>query len=236
MFSKTLRPSRPLRILKKSLKKSHATPLCMRRKISMLPKTIFTKDHTEFPPIFRLLEEFDKYSRSVDQPTTRISQFRSFTPKFDVKELPESYELYGELPGIDQKDIEIEFTDTSTLTISGHTQRTHTQGSEPIDFTEDGNSQTSDTYSPERPHDKTFGNVDSQKSLDKPNDTSKSKVTEESEEKFWVMERSVGEFSRSFTFPAQVDEENVTASMSNGVLTVIVPKTKKQSVRKITIQ
>ncbi|TQS37894.1 hypothetical protein Golomagni_01615 [Golovinomyces magnicellulatus] len=236
MFSKTLRPFRPLRVLKKSLERSHATPLCMKRKISMLPKTIFTKDQTEFPPIFRLLEEFDKYSRSVDQPTTRISQFRSFTPKFDVKELPDSYELHGELPGIDQKDIEIEFTDTSTLNISGHTQRTHTQGSVPNDFTEDGNSRTTDTNTSERSHDTTFGNADSQKSSDKSTDAVKNNVTEESEEKFWVMERSVGEFSRSFTFPAQVDEENVTASMSNGVLTVIVPKTKKQSVRKITIQ
>lgn len=236
MFSKTLRPSQPLRVLKKSLQRPYATPLCIRRKISMLPKTIFTKDQTEFPPIFRLLEEFDKYSRSVDQPATRISRFRSFTPKFDVKELPDAYELHGELPGIDQKDIEIEFTDTSTLTINGHTQRTYTQGSIPNDFTEDGNSHASDAKISERSHDTTFENADSEKSLDKSTDSTKSKATEETEEKFWVMERSFGEFSRSFTFPAQVDEENVTASMSNGILTVIVPKTKKQSIRKITIQ
>jgi len=53
--------------------------------------------------------------------------------------------------------------------------------------------------------------------------------------KLWVSERSVGEFARSFTFPSRVDQDNVKASMKNGILSVLVPKAKKHESRKITI-
>ncbi|RKF79831.1 30 kDa heat shock protein, partial [Golovinomyces cichoracearum] len=55
-------------------------------------------------------------------------------------------------------------------------------------------------------------------------------------DKYWVMERNVGEFSRSFGFPTQIDQDAVKASMKNGILSIVVPKAKKQEGRKITIQ
>jgi HSP20 family protein len=39
------------------------------------------------------------------------------------------------------------------------------------------------------------------------------------------MERRVGEFSRSVTLPAQVDDEKVDAQCRDGVLTVVMQKT-----------
>jgi HSP20 family molecular chaperone IbpA len=36
---------------------------------------------------------------------------KTFSPKFDVKEAADAYELHGELLGIKQEDIKIEFTD-----------------------------------------------------------------------------------------------------------------------------
>ncbi|POS86991.1 hypothetical protein EPUL_001138, partial [Erysiphe pulchra] len=67
-------------------------------------------------------------------------------------------------------------------------------------------------------------------------DSKDSKEKKEPENTFWVMERSVGEFSRSFGFPVPVDQDAVKASMKNGILSVIVPKAKKQESKKITIQ
>lgn len=40
-------------------------------------------------------------------------------------------------------------------------------------------------------------------------------------------ERLVGEFHRTFAFPAPVEEDNVRASMENGVVCIVVPKKEK---------
>ena len=53
--------------------------------------------------------------------------------------------------------------------------------------------------------------------------------------KYWVSERSVGEFSRAFQFPTNVDQDNVRASLTNGILSVTVPKAKKPEGRRIAI-
>lgn len=54
--------------------------------------------------------------------------------------------------------------------------------------------------------------------------------------RYWVSERSVGEFQRTFNFPGKVDRDAVKASLKNGILTVVVPKLKKEAEsRKIVI-
>lgn len=233
MLSKTLRPLpiRPFRILKSSVKPvvTHV-PISFRRKISLFPRTIITNESPEFPPIFRLLDEFEKYSRSIDQPSRSLT--RTFTPKFDAKEVADSYELHGELPGIDQKNIEIEFTDSSTLTISGHSERTFTEEQPPRSLID--NKDLSDSNSSVAHEESTGAPENSLKKHD--NTSGDQTLTEDSGGKYWLMERSIGEFSRSFSFPTQIDEDNVTATMSNGILKVIVPKVKKQVGRKIHIQ
>jgi len=54
-------------------------------------------------------------------------------------------------------------------------------------------------------------------------------------EKLWLYERSVGEFTRAFTFAARVEHEGVTASLENGVLRVTVPKAKAHQPRRIVV-
>lgn len=49
------------------------------------------------------------------------------------------------------------------------------------------------------------------------------------------VERAYGEFSRSFTLPAQVDGDHVKASFDHGVLTVTVPKAAESRPRRIAI-
>jgi HSP20 family protein len=48
---------------------------------------------------------------------------------------------------------------------------------------------------------------------------------EEKNRRYYRVERSFGRFERSFTLPNAVDENKISASFSNGVLHVVVPKT-----------
>lgn len=48
---------------------------------------------------------------------------------------------------------------------------------------------------------------------------------EEKNKRYYRVERSFGRFERSFTLPGAVDENKISASFSNGVLHVVVPKT-----------
>ena len=48
---------------------------------------------------------------------------------------------------------------------------------------------------------------------------------EEKNRRYTRVERSFGRFERSFTLPNAVDENKISASFSNGVLHVVVPKT-----------
>ena len=54
--------------------------------------------------------------------------------------------------------------------------------------------------------------------------------------KYWVSERSVGEFERRFSFPGRVDQEAVKASLKNGILSVVVPKVAAREARRIQIE
>ncbi|EPS38499.1 hypothetical protein H072_7724 [Dactylellina haptotyla CBS 200.50] len=42
--------------------------------------------------------------------------------------------------------------------------------------------------------------------------------------KYWIAERPVGVFERKFKFEGLIDQDNVRASLENGLLTVIIPK------------
>jgi len=203
--------------------------------MSLFPRSFGSNDPTtSFHPLFRLLDDFDQYRSDSGTERQTRSQIKTFAPKFDVSEHGDRYELHGELPGIEQKDVEIEFSDRETLVIRGHTERSHTSGTPPAGSIEkskspsaieggQGTGDQSETVAKEK------ASAKEGKEVGTPNTTPKSDV------KYWVSERSVGHFSRSFNFPTPVDQDNVRASMKNGILSVIIPKAKKPESRKITI-
>ncbi|CCU81973.1 30 kDa heat shock protein [Blumeria hordei DH14] len=191
--------------------------------MSLFPRAFFHQDQSSSPTIFRLLDEFDQYSRSMDRNAHQIT--KSFTPKFDVKELGDSFELHGELPGIDQKNVDIEFTDASTLTIKGRMERSYTKGTPPAGFVEGEADKAA-----------ICKEGDSRTTKQDHNVSAKTSGDFTSRERFWVMERSIGEFSRSFEFPVPVKQDGVKASMKHGILSLMIPKSKKQEKRKISIQ
>lgn len=196
--------------------------------MSLFPR--FTSDPitTSFTPLFRMLDDFDQYSRQVEGPSG--SHLTPFTPKFDVKETKHGYELHGELPGIEQKDVEIEFTDAHTLIVKGRSERTYTSGPLPAGVIEGKTAPAAiEGSNGDKAHTATVEDEGAESTK------VAKKEAKEPEDKFWVSERSVGEFSRSFSFPTRVDQDNVKASMKNGILSIHVPKMHKRESRKITI-
>lgn len=85
-----------------------------------------------FAPLFRLLDDYDVHRSNRSEQTS----LRSFSARFDVRETDNAYHLDGELPGIAQKDIDIEFTDPQTLVVKGQVEREYHSEAPADDTTE----------------------------------------------------------------------------------------------------
>ncbi|KAK3388358.1 HSP20-like chaperone [Sordaria brevicollis] len=189
-----------------------------------------------FSSLFRMLDDFDKYAQQVGGnigssmiPSSSSSGMETFNPKFDVTEEDSTYTLQGELPGVDPKNVDIEFTDPQTLVISGHAERSHTEGDPNLRL---GSSTEAKKIESSESKDK---------SKSKTKDTSGKEGKEEGESKsqqprYWLSERSYGEFSRVFNFPGNVDQDKVSAKFDHGILDIKVPKAEKKGSHKISIQ
>jgi HSP20 family molecular chaperone IbpA len=53
--------------------------------------------------------------------------------------------------------------------------------------------------------------------------------------RYWVTERAIGNFQRTFNFPGFIDQDGVSARLENGILTIVVPKRQKSAIRKVEI-
>ncbi|KAJ6028701.1 hypothetical protein N7540_004277 [Penicillium herquei] len=65
----------------------------------------------------RLLDDYEHMVSNVPMPNTRM-----YSPSFDFRETEDSYLLEGELPGVEQSDLDIEFEDPHRLNIKGHSE------------------------------------------------------------------------------------------------------------------
>jgi HSP20 family molecular chaperone IbpA len=152
----------------------------------------------------------------------------TFSPKFDVKESKTSYTLEGEIPGVDQKDVTIEWSDENTVTIKGRTERYYESGDKPSSTAADAHSQKTDNES---------GDAKKESSSSKEMTTTQKGSTDVANvspdgHHYWVSERTVGSFARSFSFPGQVDHDGIKASLKNGILSIVIPKREKKPTSK----
>jgi len=228
----------------------------------------------QFFPLFRLLSDFDNYSREgrsaspASAPASRQQRPKqarpqpiTVHPRFDVRETEEAYELYGELPGLERENISIEFPEHQTIVISGSVERNYASDS------------TKDNTTPEEPTSpKTVTETETEEPRrnshqatveDDPEDestpassrasspwmdvakpvarasagetTQTPAQTPKDQSKYWLRERSVGRFSRTIAFPARIDEDNATAALRNGILSITVPKAKVSTPTRIQI-
>jgi HSP20 family protein len=185
--------------------------------------------------LLQLLSEFDQPQRKAAC-GPRHDRHQTFTPKFDVAELPEAYEVYGELPGLEQNDVSIEFSDAQTIVVKGKTERTFTAPASSSAHTKPESSKDAETSS-EKSHHPTvedeYDEADTPLATPATTATATNDAAPQQEEvetprpKFWVAERKVGEFTRSFSFSQRVEQDFVTATLKNGILHVIVPKSQK---------
>jgi len=186
-----------------------------------------------------------------------------FTPRFDISETDVAYHLHGELAGLSKEHIDIDFTDAQTITVRGKVLRsspasTKTQPVEDVvvedvapsspvssasshhatveDDFEDlaaeastATPPTSAASAPEKTQDKPAAAAApvTEKQAQKPHE-------EQTRAKYWISERKYGQFARSFKFRKTVDVASVSASLDNGVLSIVVPK--KNESRKISVQ
>ncbi|KAK0611953.1 HSP20-like chaperone, partial [Immersiella caudata] len=122
-------------------------------------------------------------------------------PRFDIRETKEAYELDGELPGAERKDIHIELTGQNVLVVRGRIDRGRKRGRE------------------------------------------RTRVKRERRERrrtrvlcgLLQRERFVSNFEREFAFPGPLMEFDITASLENGILKVVVPKQEVSKTRRIEI-
>lgn len=191
------------------------------------------------PTLFQILSAIDS-SSAPQKCAPRRHTPQHFTPRFDVAETANDYQLYGEVPGLNQEDLTIEFSDAQTLVIKGKTARPAT--STPAAAAEAEKEVEEAETSSEKSHTATVEDEydEADTPLATPATTSASTATATADAaaapkadaapkaKYWVAERRVGEFARSFSFEQRIEQDGVQASLRNGVLHIVVPKNQKR--------
>lgn len=173
-----------------------------------------------------------------------------WAPKFDIKETDNSYVLEGELPGIERKNIGIEWVDDNTVVVRGRTEMYREEGKKPKAIADSTSiAESSGAISTETAKGKDASNSTAAASAtnaasDSDKDTmstttntnTTSDVGKQSQAQaqptYHLTERTVGSFQRIFSFPGEVQHDAVKASLKNGVLMVTVPKVVKDPAQK----
>lgn len=214
----------------------------------------------DFAPLFSLLDDtFNEVARA-----SRQARRPPFAPRFNVSEGSDYYSLEGELPGVEQQNLSVEFTDENTLTVKGRvekqSQSTAASAIEESKSTEttDAQAEASETQSvrshqPTVEDEKDWTEVGSPTTSEAAPSTTTAQAEqttvtpsqpeqqqqqqpEQPQSRPWLSERSIGEFSRSFSFSERVDQDAVKASLKNGILSIVVPKAAKPENRRIYIE
>jgi len=125
----------------------------------------------------------DLFDRFFEDEFLPLRGEKSWAPAFDISENEKGYMVSAELPGIDEKDLDITIAG-GMLSIKGE----------------------------------------------------KKKETEEKGETYHRIERTYGSFNRSFRIPDAVEADKVEATYKNGILKLVIPKSKESAVKKITVK
>ncbi|KAK9326753.1 HSP20-like chaperone [Lipomyces starkeyi] len=169
--------------------------------------------------LFRLFED-PFFDQSLPTPLSSSLANTVFTrtPTFDVKETDKEFLLQGELPGVDKKNLSLEFIDPQTLSVRGTIEKLQEYASSAAQQATEGSQAGEST------------------STDVTNANAENTVAHQGREPtYWASERVYGEFSRAFKFPSLVDSERVSASLKNGVLNIKVPKASETTSKRIEV-
>lgn len=153
---------------------------------SLIPVRREPNDLRTLNPFLSLQREvedvFENFTR--DWPTFRSAGLTTdLVPNTDVVETDKEIQITAELPGLEEKDVQINLAD-NVLTIKGE----------------------------------------------------KKAEKEEKDKNYRLVERSYGSFSRSIQLPPGTDAGTIKASISKGVLTVVIPKPAPAQAKKIEVK
>jgi HSP20 family protein len=139
------------------------------------------REHAD--PFTALQREIDYLFNDFTRGWPAVGRMPELTPSMDVAETDKEIEITAELPGLEEKDVQVNVAD-NVLTIKGE----------------------------------------------------KKAEKEEQDKNYRLFERSYGSFSRTIELPAGVNADAIKASISNGVLTVKVPKPTPAQARKVEVK
>ncbi|KAK5956140.1 hypothetical protein OHC33_002713 [Knufia fluminis] len=206
--------------------------------------------HAPFLSLFN--DTFSQLDRLSNELNGRLSdndsRFNMLTlsPKFDIKETEKEFVLEGELPGVEKKDISLEFADDNTLVLKTRVEKVRKEGREPqsqsqqqeqgqIEDSAKNDSQAQDTQMSGANQESTSTtnqntSTENDTTVATTNQNQNNEVSKPtSTTQYHLTERSIGTFQRAFSLPGELKHEEVKASLRNGVLTVTVPKVVKDT-------
>ena len=160
---------------------------------------------TGYEPLFHFLDAFNSWDKGLSPNAWPVQ------PVFDIKEVDDAYELYGELPGITKENVSVEVVGPRTLLISGRFERTYETGKPPSEILRDSRLVN-------EPH-KEDGAASTDKTI-----ASSEKKDDTDTSRYWIAERKIGQFSRSFNFNQDIREEGSSATLKDGILNLRVLK------------
>lgn len=197
---------------------------------------------TNLSPLLYLLDDDYDVHRSTRPEHShhnhhQPSPIRYFSPKFDLREVNEAYYLDGELPGVDQNHVNIEFSDPQTLVIKGRAERNYSNTDEESQQDEEKFSETSSnkSYQP-TVEDEAEAKYSSPVATPTYSEKSVAEKTQKPAYKYQHSERAIGEFHRVFNLPTRVDQDAVRATLRNGILSLVLPKEPTPKMKKIRIE
>jgi HSP20 family protein len=134
-------------------------------------------------PFTALQREIDRLFDDFTRGWPAFGGTPQLMPSMDVTETDKEIEITAELPGLEEKDVQVDVAD-NVLTIKGE----------------------------------------------------KKAEKEQKDKNYRLFERSYGSFQRTLELPAGVDVDAIKASITNGVLKVIVPKPAPAQVKKVQVK
>jgi HSP20 family protein len=136
----------------------------------------------QFSPLTALQQEIDRLFDGFGRGFSATSA-SPLLPSMDVSETEKEIEITAELPGLEEKDVQLNVAD-NLLTIRGE-KKSH---------------------------------------------------REEKEKDYRLVERSYGSFQRTIELPNGVNPDSIQATISKGVLKVVVPKPAPAQTKKIAVK
>jgi len=168
------------------------------------------------------------HKRLHDNPLSMISSEVASLGHTDIAETSNAYEFTVDVPGIAKEHIDITIKD-KVLTIVGHRKRP---------LSNEGSEETSSEVSQDKKVENDSSPKDESVSASE-GDKSSSSTCGKRKVRYLRSEIVYGDFTRSFTLPKDVDEEDLTARLENGVLHVRLGKKqakKDDGIRRIRLE